>query len=89
MKKIELEEGQIWLIPKTLDVRVINLWKFGSQSLSYNDIGGNLFVCRRDSFLRWVHRNKAILTGEYDFDKRKATFIEEGTGTCPTSGGEC
>jgi len=82
-RKIELKVGQIWQMPiwtsaglskenQRLDVRVINLWKFDGQSLSYNDIGGHLRVCTKESFHSWITRKKAVLIGHYDFDKGKA-----------------
>lgn len=74
-KEIELEEGQIWQKPNTLDVRTIHY--VGLQT-TYFDIGGTKMVIYTDSFRRWIGRNSHAhqkhnvkLIGHYDFEKEK------------------
>jgi len=78
MKKIKLEEGEIYQKKGTLDVRTI--FFMGSFKVTYFDVGGSDIVVQIKSFRRWIRRNKGTknevkLIGHYDFDKKKVRVI--------------
>ena len=84
---MKLEVGQIWQVPKTLDVRMIvhmismveteiyyiNLFRPQEDTTFLSRWLLPVNQVRHNSFLRWIRRKDVKLIGHYDFKKRKAT----------------
>jgi len=68
---MKLEVGQIWQVPKTLDVRTIELIVY-RKFVWYSDIGTPDRRISVGAFKAWITQNEAKLIGHYDFKKRKA-----------------
>lgn len=74
MKKIKLEEGQVWQVPdkKWIRVRVIIKIFNRPSIIRYVELGDSLEShIRTKYFLRWIRRNKAKIIGIRDFKTGK------------------
>lgn len=76
-KKRELEVGQIWQVPKTLEVRTITglfpaYHAEDRASVQYHDIAVIKDSVYESAFRFWITRKKAKLIGHYNFKTKKA-----------------
>jgi len=83
MKKIKLEVGQIWQVPKTLDVRTIESlhnketnYPVDCNTVRFIDIGSYFLRVSVKSFKAWITKKNAKLIGHYDFEKKKARAVK-------------
>lgn len=81
-KKVKLEVGEIWQVPKMLEIRTITKFYYdlgmrnNLSSVDYVNIGGCSRWISYRAFRRWITRKKAKLIGHYDFKTKKAVPVK-------------
>ena len=76
-KKTELKVGDIWGVPKTLEIRTIRIC-YRDGGVDFIDIGDGSRIISDVAFYAWVTRKKAVLIGRYDFKTGKAVAVKGG-----------